>query len=128
MSGMKHRLGVYSIEDIDKVIPSLPVEKPKSTKIIIDGHNVYVDSLRLLCFKKDGYICKSCGLKGSFFAIEQHDNDKSPHLELYAVKDDGTEVIMTRDHIIPRSRGGPNIIENLQAMCEPCNVAKGNKI
>ena len=33
---------------------------------------------------------------------------------------------MTKDHILPRSKGGLGIMDNLQIMCEPCNTAKGN--
>lgn len=35
--------------------------------------------------------------------------------------DPATEV----DHIFPRSLGGPDEFENLQAICGPCNKAKG---
>ena len=31
---------------------------------------------------------------------------------------------MTKDHIIPRSKGGPDCIENFQTMCEECNNKK----
>ncbi|MCC6945978.1 MAG: HNH endonuclease [Thermomicrobiales bacterium] len=34
---------------------------------------------------------------------------------------------LTLDHIIPRSRGGPHVWENLTSACKPCNHRKGGK-
>ena len=31
----------------------------------------------------------------------------------------------TVDHVVPRSRGGSNELDNLVAACRPCNQAKG---
>jgi 5-methylcytosine-specific restriction endonuclease McrA len=36
--------------------------------------------------------------------------------------------LMTKDHILPVSRGGSNAVTNLQTMCSTCNAAKGNRM
>lgn len=35
---------------------------------------------------------------------------------------------LTRDHVIPTSRGGPNTWENVVTACSPCNNRKGNRL
>ena len=35
---------------------------------------------------------------------------------------------LTVDHIIPRSRGGESVWENIVASCAPCNRRKGNRL
>lgn len=40
------------------------------------------------------------------------------------IDENGKEVLMTKDHIIPKSKGGANDISNYQTMCKRCNEAK----
>lgn len=36
--------------------------------------------------------------------------------------------VMTVDHILPRSRGGDNSLENLIPACRKCNYSRGDKM
>jgi len=112
---------------VARILPLLGYER-----IELDGDVVRGDSLRLLNFKVHGIVCVTCGIEGVFFRKEKHHvRDVSFHLNLYAIGSDGTEVLMTKDHIIPvRLKGmvkGIETLENMQPMCAPCNVLKGGK-
>ena len=39
----------------------------------------------------------------------------------------GAQINATIDHVMPKSRGGPDTWENLVAACTPCNNRKGNR-
>jgi hypothetical protein len=93
----------------------------------IGEYKLKAKSLRYQTFINKGTECVSCGLKIDFFAFERHLSDKRFHANGYGVKD-GEEVLFTKDHIIPKSKGGGDCLYNLQTMCSPCNQDKGNKI
>ena len=86
------------------------------------------NSLRLQCFKRNP-CCVCCGIKGTIIKLQKHcKTDGSPFFNLYAERNDGSLVLMTKDHIIPVYLGGENVLSNLQTMCEWCNNAKGINI
>lgn len=100
-----------------------------------NGYKVKPDSLRYLTFNQN-LECVNCGLKGRFLALEKCINDPGGnegrkegqgfHLNLYALDNLGREVLMTKDHIIPKSKGGTDDLSNLQTMCTHCNENKSN--
>jgi 5-methylcytosine-specific restriction endonuclease McrA len=82
---------------------------------------------RLHMFASGQTTCVACGLKGEVFHIERHENDKVMpfSINLYGIRD-GKEVMMTWDHILPKSLGGSNHLDNAQCMCFTCNSSKKN--
>lgn len=106
---------------------------------------------RLMLFQKN-QKCVSCNLVGTLFLLQSHkpnppivghncfieecpwcavrarprtsDIGDYPHLNLYA-RGRSRLILMTQDHIIPKSRGGADELLNLQTMCSTCNNAKG---
>lgn len=100
-------------------------------KIRIHGHLVNMFSLRYRTFLKNNASCVSCGIVGKYFRLEKHILHNDPtnnswHFNLYAVDCNGEEILMTKDHIVPKSTGGANHIDNLQPMCCVCNGKKGS--
>ena len=56
---------------------------------------------RRALFARDGWRCVYCG--------------------------DGT-ARLTLDHVVPRSRGGDSVWENVVTACGPCNLRKGDRL
>ena len=88
----------------------------------VDGFKVRPVSLRYKTFYQKGCKCVVCGKEGTHFKLCGDVTTKRRHFNLYA--EDGT--LMTKDHIVPKSRGGQNLVSNMQTMCTTCNTAKGN--
>jgi len=116
------RKEIYSIKEVFTKIRQARGNGQK--EIEFDGDMVNAKSLRYKCFIKKGIRCRSCGITGRYFAKEKHLID---NLNLYGITKEGNEILMTKDHIIPKSLGGANHISNLQTMCIKCNMIKGNK-
>lgn len=99
--------------------------KERDKRISFDGEQIKLSSLRLRTFATHGIECVDCGVKAVFFAMERHHMDVKYHINLWAVRDNGQQVLMTHDHILARSLGGADNIANTQTMCMDCNFEKG---
>jgi len=93
-----------------------------------DGDQIKMESQRYRLFKRDGCDCVKCSIKGTFFAKERHIAEGRFHFNLYGLDENGDEVMITKDHMIPKSIGGKNNLSNYQVLCSTCNWDKGNKI
>lgn len=60
-------------------------------------------ALRWQVFQRDGWKCVACGR-------QSHDG-----------------VLLHVDHILPRSKGGKDALDNLQTLCGECNLGKSNR-
>ena len=122
----------YSVDEIlpfvDKRTGIKPIRKD------FDGDMIKMNSLRLRTFKEKGCTCVQCGIEGTYFLKVRGKPNEGWHFNLYGDKEveteEGTEiqrVLFTKDHIQPKSKGGPDSLANMQTMCERCNSKKGNK-
>lgn len=136
MANRLERKGTYKPEEVLNFVPN-PKDYPPGMnmkKILrdYDGDMIKMGSLRYYTFI-ESLQCAHCDRVGVLMGKERHLNKKGVpmsehyHFNLYAVDPDGTEVLMTKDHVIPKSKGGKDVIGNFVTMCEPCNLYKRNK-
>ncbi len=115
---------------VDVLSKLVPASYPQYKRYVnFDGDLVDMSNAKYWLFVQKGITCVACGIAGKYFVkgrIEFQPQQRT--LTLYAVDENGKEVLMTKDHIIPRSRGGKNSLENYQVMCCLCNRAKRNLI
>ncbi|TNM58160.1 HNH endonuclease [Brevibacterium sediminis] len=92
-------------ETVDALIERLD-ERLKYKKSVAGQRALMTAKIRSFVKNRDNYMCQYCSVS---LAAE-------PHL------------LLEVDHIIPVSRGGLSVIENLQTLCWRCNRSKSNKI
>ena len=86
-----------SDDELWEYFKGLNKKKPAKQK-----RNPISKSIRHEVFKRDNYKCVECG----------------------ATKED---IRLHVDHILPVSQGGNDELDNLQTLCETCNLAKSNR-
>ena len=89
-----------------------PIENERPTPMEIKGTSTVVEdrrapslALRYKVLSRDRFTCVKCGASPATV----------PQCRLHI------------DHITPYSVGGKTILENLQTLCESCNLGKGNR-
>jgi hypothetical protein len=103
--------------------PENPEGKHIKRTHVFNFDEVKVGSVRLQCFKKS-CTCVGCGVEGTVFLKQKNVENDPWHFNLFA-EVDGELVLMTKDHIRAKSRGGSNGVANMQTMCTTCNFEKG---
>ena len=121
MNNNLERVKILPLSFLDKLS-----DVRKSFYEIIDGYSVKMNSQRYGVFK-NSTKCR-CGLVASYLAVERDIliGAKHYHINMYGVNAEGEEILFTKDHIIPKSKGGKNHISNYESMCVICNGEKGN--
>jgi 5-methylcytosine-specific restriction endonuclease McrA len=139
------RIGVYDIKEVldhrftykerarlrtEGCISKEDLKKTESHtfQTMIGPVQVRMTSQRYQLFSLKGIKCVKCGVVGKFFALEKmrSQDTKRYHFNLYGYVN-GEERMLTKDHIVPKSKGGANSLSNYQVMCCKCNTEKGNK-
>lgn len=98
--------GVYSVNDslYAKTIMDTLVRLWKRQIVFTQEqktHGAIPGHVKAAVHHRDKGVCRQCGYTGEYIEY---------------------------DHVVPRSKGGQNTVENIQLLCRKCNLRKGNKL
>ena len=96
---------IMNIENLNKFVQFLS-EKVKFSKSVAGQRALMTSKLRQHIKERDKFTCRQCGISVA----------QEPHL------------LLEIDHIIPVSKGGLTVEDNLQTLCWRCNRSKGSKV
>lgn len=118
----------HSFWSISDVIKFLKKAGTRKFNIPYQGVEVTLKSLKNVLILNQN-ICQICKLPVTYAVLEKvHKDVKTYHFNYYTIHPETKkEILFNIDHIVPKSKGGNNLITNLQLTCELCNTQKGNK-
>lgn len=125
----------YDPKEIFEHLPERLGRDQKTLKKIkhnFDGDLIKMGSDRYYVFQRT-CKCEFCDRVGTVM-YKERDNRKNPvpndtrqyHFNLYAIDQDGHEILMTKDHVVPKSNGGEDTLDNYVTCCQECNSQKGS--
>lgn len=126
---MLETVGEFTPEEVlESAVWPVPKELKKVRKEfkLFSGEvlNIKVSSQRLAIFKNNP-SCVCCGITGNTMLLQRHTPKDTPHFNFY-YKDDNGLILLTKDHIKAKSKGGRDTISNYQTMCTICNGLKSD--
>lgn len=103
---IEYKMGhVIEIDEGKRNIEGKQEEKKNNNYKVGDTRSIPL-GIRIRVLNRDSYRCVKCG--------------RSPATDV--------GIKLHLDHKVPFSRGGKSTEENLQTLCQDCNIGKGNKI
>jgi len=143
-TGGYERDGIFNLEDVFNFLHQDREFNGDIVKLVSQRYHLFAAN----------HKCVRCGIAGLYFAKERsakmvktpiegtgrhsityralNGERSSWHLNLYALKTlpngQVKEMLMTKDHILPKARGGQDIMSNYQTMCQTCNGHKADKL
>ncbi|MBT4684928.1 MAG: HIT domain-containing protein [Candidatus Marinimicrobia bacterium] len=130
----------------ENTIKKMPVKVLKNHGIVIEHDSIISLNVKKITFKEKAQLKRICEEKIQQYLEKRGlatwdyrfiDNPVPDSIRYKILKEGkqrcalcgitAKERMLDVDHIIPRSRGGKSIADNLQVLCAKCNRSKGNK-
>lgn len=95
-------------EESNMPVESVPVSEHQTRqaeRVLAQGPRDVPLGLRFKVLRRDSFKCVLCG-------------DNPPA---------NPQCVLNVDHVVPYSRGGATVIENLRTLCAPCNLGRSNR-
>lgn len=97
----------------------------KQKYIVVEGYKVKVSNPRFRLIRKNN-SCVWCTEIATTAWLVADERAKPGDPATFTFLDKKEQLLFTKDHIMPRKRGGPNADWNYQTMCHQCNGDKGH--
>lgn len=118
----RYILNIKRMETIDAFMEEIIHRKIKiNSKIPLNGCTFKITPTLEVIYK-DKYECIVCKKKAVKLVFNRNTISNKLQINFYT----RGNILLTKDHIIPISKGGKNTLDNYQCMCQTCNNEKSD--